>query len=57
MTGTSTASAISEFAALIGLDRSDKHLDLCLQVGDARQLQHARIANTPEIHLRPCRSG
>jgi hypothetical protein len=46
------------FAAWVGIDRSDKHLDLCLQAasaastcatsGSSAKREQLRIANTPE---------
>ena len=43
--------AASEFAAFIGIDRSDKYLDVCLQVAQesAGGREQSRIASTPEV--------
>jgi transposase len=38
----------TNFAAFIGLDRSDAKLDLCLQVPGAGRPEHSTLDNTPE---------
>ena len=40
----------NQFAAFIGIDRSDRYLDVCLQAADSRTPghEHSRIASAPE---------
>jgi transposase len=37
-----------EFAAIVGLDRSDQYLDICLQATGANKVHHTRISSQPE---------
>jgi transposase len=45
---TPTTPATPSFTALIGLDRSDKKLDLCVQVTGTNKIEHTCITNSPE---------
>lgn len=42
------ANNTGEFTALVGIDRSDRHLDLCWQLIGEEPVRHITLPNTPE---------
>ncbi len=40
--------AAHDFAAFVGIDRSDQHLDICFQAAGEQEVHHTRISSSPE---------